>query len=132
MFGATLEVPSYTLAPDAATIRGLPSTLIDIPELRAVESSDAEGPYSEIHLPEYFPPGSILVYSTHMEGLDATLDAFCAEGGDEAFDRLDLVDLNVLVHRADGEEKDATGRSRQTLWTGPILTLRSRRWYRHI
>lgn len=30
-------------------------------------------------------------------------------GADDAFGDLDLVDLNVILHRADGEEKDATG-----------------------
>lgn len=30
-------------------------------------------------------------------------------GADEAFGDLDLVDLNVVLHRADGEERDATG-----------------------
>jgi hypothetical protein len=38
--------------------------------------------------------------------LDATIQA----GADEAFAELDLVDLNVVLHRADGEEKDATGK----------------------
>lgn len=37
--------------------------------------------------------------------LDATIQA----GADGAFADLDLVDLNVVLHRADGEEKDATG-----------------------
>jgi glycogen debranching enzyme len=39
--------------------------------------------------------------------LDATLQA----GAEKAFADLDLVDLNVILHRADGEEKDATGKS---------------------
>ena len=39
--------------------------------------------------------------------LDSTLQA----GADEAFADLDLVDLNVVLHRADGEEQDATGKS---------------------
>jgi glycogen debranching enzyme len=39
--------------------------------------------------------------------LDSTIQA----GADEAFADLDLVDLNVILHRADGEEKDATGMS---------------------
>jgi glycogen debranching enzyme len=37
------------------------------------------------------------------------LDAICSSGADEAMSDLDLVDLNVVLHRADGEEKDATG-----------------------
>jgi len=37
------------------------------------------------------------------------LDTTIQSGANEAFAELDLVDLNVILHRADGEEKDATG-----------------------
>ena len=40
------------------------------------------------------------------------LDSSIQSGAVEAFAELDLVDLNVILHRADGEEKDATGESR--------------------
>jgi len=39
------------------------------------------------------------------------LDTTIQSGANEAFAELDLVDLNVILHRADGEEKDATGMS---------------------
>ena len=39
------------------------------------------------------------------------LDTTIQSGADAAFAELDLVDLNVVLHRADGEEKDATGES---------------------
>jgi glycogen debranching enzyme len=39
------------------------------------------------------------------------LDEICTSGAEEAFGELDLVDLNVILHRADGEERDATGMS---------------------
>lgn len=74
-----------------------------------LETSDADGPYSEITVPDNFPPGSILLFSTQIEGLDPSLDTLCKTGADEAFKNLDLVDLNVLLHRADAEERDATG-----------------------
>lgn len=38
------------------------------------------------------------------------LDDICKNGAEEAFAELDLVDLNVILYRADGEERDATGR----------------------
>ena len=37
------------------------------------------------------------------------LDTTIQSGANEAFAELDLVDLNVILHRADGEEEDATG-----------------------
>lgn len=39
------------------------------------------------------------------------LETSIQAGAHEAFADLDLVDLNVILHRADGEEKDATGQS---------------------
>ena len=59
------------------------------------------------------------------------LDAFCKSGAERAFAQLDLVDLNVILHRADGEEQDATGRASQvTLEINALWTCR-RRWYLH-
>lgn len=72
------------------------------------EGVDGDEPFTEIIVPDTFPPGSILVFETQMQGIDPTLDDFCKAGVDAAFGDLDLVDLNVLLHRCDGEEKDAT------------------------
>jgi len=70
---------------------------------------DENGDYTEISVPSTFNPGSILVFATSMDEMSPDLDAFCREGADAAMADLDLVDLNVLLHRADGEERDATG-----------------------
>lgn len=55
-----------------------------------------------------------MVFATQMEGIDKDLDTFCKAGVDEAFISagLDWVDLNVVLFRSDGEEKDATGKIR--------------------
>ena len=87
----------------------MPGKIKQIDTFETGFNCDGEGPYSEIVVPEYFPPGSVMVFSTQMEGIDPTLDEFCKSGVNEAFADLDLVDLNVLLHRCDGEEKDATG-----------------------
>ena len=108
--GSSIDISSYELVPDAEIIRGLPTTLINLPEVFALERSDADGPYSEIIVPDTFPPGSIMLFATHMEGLGPSLDSMCASGADEAFQNLGLVDLNALIFRADGEERDATGK----------------------
>lgn len=44
-----------------------------------------------------------------MQAMPKDLDDLCKSGADEAFSDLDLVDLNCILHRADGEERDATG-----------------------
>ncbi len=91
-------------------LRGLTSTLTEIPQVIAYEGSDGDGPFSEISIPDTFPPGSILLFATQLEGIDVSLDILCTSGADEAFEDLDLVDLNVVLYRADGEERDATGK----------------------
>ena len=50
-----------------------------------------------------------MIFETQLEGLDPTLDKLCGSGAEDAFQDLDLVDLNVLLYRAEGEEMDATG-----------------------
>ena len=82
--------------------------LVELPPVVVPQGLDDEGPFAEVVVPEYFPPGSIMVFETHLQGMDPTLDAFCSSGADEAFGDLDLVDLNVVLYRAEGEERDAT------------------------
>lgn len=79
-----------------------------MPTVVPPQGLDGEGPFSEIVVPESFPPGSIMLFETQMVELDTDLDTFCASGAQEAFGELDLVDLNVVLHRAEGEERDAT------------------------
>ena len=92
------------------TLHGLPSKLLDTPSIVMPQGLDSEGPYTEIIVPENFPPGSIMVFETQLQGLDPTLEAFCSSGAREAFDELDLVDLNIILYRVDSEERDATMR----------------------
>ncbi|KII87207.1 glycoside hydrolase family 13 protein [Plicaturopsis crispa FD-325 SS-3] len=108
IFGASINIPSYDIPDDPKTLRGLPSKLVDIEPVSVTQGADAEGPFSDVVVPDYFPPGSIMVFETHVHGLDASLDTFCVRGAADAFADLDLVDLNVVLHRADGEERDAT------------------------
>ena len=90
-------------------MKGLPGKLVEMSPVVASQGLDAEGPYGEVVVPEYFPPGSFMLFETQPQGLDQSLDTFCGSGAEEAFADLNLVDLNVMLHRADGEERDATG-----------------------
>ncbi|KAH9935947.1 glycoside hydrolase family 13 protein [Epithele typhae] len=108
VFGAHVEFSGYDVPEDLETLRGLPGKMVDIPEVVVPQGSDEEGPYAEIVVPDYFPPGSFMVFQTQLQGIDNDLDAFCSQGADAAFGNLDLVDLNIVLHRAEGEERDAT------------------------
>lgn len=106
--GASVDISAQEVSADAKTLRGLPSKLIDLAPIQPIEGYDHQGAYSELVVPDYFPPGSIMLFETHAIDHDTLLDEFCASGAREAFGDLDLVDLNVVLHRADGEERDAT------------------------
>lgn len=49
-----------------------------------------------------------MLFETQLQGIEEDLDTFCRSGADDAFKDLDFVDLNVVLHRAEGEELDAT------------------------
>ncbi|KAF8478259.1 glycoside hydrolase family 13 protein [Gautieria morchelliformis] len=108
ILGFGIDIPSYEVDADNRIIHGLPSQLIDIAPVTPTEGSSEDGPFSEITIPEVFPPGSILLFVTQLQDVEMQLDEFCRQGADEAFRTLDLVDLNVVLYRADGEERDAT------------------------
>lgn len=106
--GYTIDIPSYETVKDESTLRGLPGKITEIPTIVVPQGLDAEGPFSEIIVPEYFPPGSFILFETRLEGLDPGLDQLCASGAEQAFKDLDLVELNVVLFRCEGEERDAT------------------------
>lgn len=105
--GATLHIASYDLPRDT-TLNGLPSQLVDIPAVNPTHGADHEGVFTEIAVPQDFPPGSIMLFETQLEDYDADLEMLCRSGVQEMLAELSLVDLNVLLYRADSEERDAT------------------------
>lgn len=109
ILGKSLEVTSTDAPKDEQYLNGLPSQLVDLaePEVRTTEEGGRLR-YSEIVVPDFFPPGSVMLFATEMENIDHDIDARCLSGADQAMSNLDLVDLNALLYRADGEEKDVT------------------------
>jgi glycogen debranching enzyme len=108
VYGVKVEVTSHKDISDAKTLRGLPVNVIDLPAIQVEDKSDGEGTFCEINIPGDFPPGSVAIFATSTTSLTATLDAFCVADATAAFAGLDLVDLNVVMYRADGEERDFT------------------------
>ena len=49
-----------------------------------------------------------MLFETQLQEYDPELDTFCVDGAQDAFGDLDLLDLNVVLHRPDVEERDAT------------------------
>ncbi|KXN86634.1 Glycogen debranching enzyme [Leucoagaricus sp. SymC.cos] len=108
ILGASIDIVSDKSGGDGIYLQGLTAGLLELPEVVASQGLDTEGLFTEIIVPEVFPPGSIMVFETQLQDYDPSLDTFCTSGAQEAFGDLDLVDLNVILHRADGEEHDAT------------------------
>ncbi|GAA93973.1 glycoside hydrolase family 13 protein [Mixia osmundae IAM 14324] len=94
---------------DKKILKGLPAELIALTAPKVQGLTDEAGFYAELTIPDDFAPGSVLIFATSMPNLDAKLDALCLSGDKKAFAELDEVDLNVVMYRADGEERDATG-----------------------
>ena len=92
---------------DKQYLRGLPASTKDTRGLKV----ENQGDDTTIIVPEAFPPGSIALFETwvpsaeHSEGLDK----YVTTGARAAFKDLKLRDLNFVLYRADGEEKDMSG-----------------------
>ncbi|KAJ3850530.1 glycoside hydrolase family 13 protein [Lentinula lateritia] len=108
IMGASIDITSYNVSADAKTLKGLPHKLVEMSPVVVPQGLDDESPYSEIIVPEYFPPGSIMLFETHLQDHDASLEEFVVSNSQEIFGNLGLVELNVVLYRADGEERDAT------------------------
>ncbi|GAA6064028.1 hypothetical protein JCM10212_004260 [Sporobolomyces blumeae] len=109
--GSTVKINSSASRDTDSTLRGLDATIAPISEVKASFETDSSTgqSYSTVSVPDEFPRGSVMVFATWMDELPADLDKVCAEGAKEAFGELGMVELNVVLYRADGEERDATG-----------------------
>lgn len=102
---------SYTLEKtgdyqkDDEKLTSIPTKAVEIPSPR-IETNE-EG--SKIFVDDNFGPGSIAVFSTKIEGVDASLDEYVRSGAVEASVDLDLYDLNAVLYRCEAEELDASG-----------------------
>ena len=110
----TLEVDDSEIAREQCydnptLLTGLPSRTKNIKGFEIEHTGDD----STITVPEYFPPGSIALFETwipsaeHSEGLSR----FIASSTDQAFGKLDLIDLNFLLYRCEAEERESSGGS---------------------
>ncbi|KAI6042102.1 glycoside hydrolase family 13 protein [Pisolithus marmoratus] len=106
--GFAIDILSHEISEDPELLRGLSARLIELPEVPVEQKNLVSEPCCSFGPPEYFPPGSIMIFETQLERVDLELDQFCKSDAESAFGGLDLVDLNVVLHRADTEERDAT------------------------
>ncbi|OBT69933.1 hypothetical protein VE03_00418 [Pseudogymnoascus sp. 23342-1-I1] len=106
-----LEVDDSEEARDAVLgdkqfLKGLPSKVTSVPGIN-MESKDDE---TVITMGEKFPPGSIALFETWIPAAEhaSGLDTHVTSGAKEAFSKVDLVDLNFIMYRCEGEELDSS------------------------
>ncbi|KAL5345575.1 bifunctional 4-alpha-glucanotransferase/amylo-alpha-1,6-glucosidase [Pseudogymnoascus australis] len=106
-----LEVDDSEEARDTALgdkqyLKGLPSKVTSVPGIN-MESKDDE---TVITMGEKFPPGSIALFETWIPAAEHSsgLDTYVTSGAKEAFSNVDLVDLNFIMYRCEGEELDSS------------------------
>ncbi|KAF3916690.1 4-alpha-glucanotransferase [Dactylellina cionopaga] len=93
-----------SVANDPNLIRGLPSKVVDL----AKPTIRDEGNNTVVTVPDEFPPGSIILMKTWIPTIDKSvdLDKLAVSGGAQAFQNVSLTDLNFILYRCDGEERD--------------------------
>jgi glycogen debranching enzyme len=101
-----LEVHRTTQIYDSKYLRGLHANVDELQHPQISITKDWQGEHFEIVVPDYFPPGSICLLRTWVDNYDDTINTFVRSGADEAMSNLSLVDLNALLFRCDGEERD--------------------------
>ncbi|KAL9030239.1 MAG: hypothetical protein Q9196_001617 [Gyalolechia fulgens] len=91
---------------DKAFLRGLPSSVSDLPGVGLAVKEDE----TVITMPSHFPPGSIAIFETWIPGAEHTegLDQLVTSGATEAFSSSSLVDLNFIMYRSEPEERDTS------------------------
>jgi glycogen debranching enzyme len=87
-------------------LQGLDTKIEDLEHPKISVGRDWQGEVTEIVVPDFFPPGAICLMKTWVDNYDDTIDTFVRTGADEAMSGLSLVDLNALLYRCDGEERD--------------------------
>ncbi len=71
---------------------------------------DVNGSDTTITVRDKFPPGCIALFETYIPAAEHSsgLDTFVTSGAKEAFNKLNLVDLNFAVYRSEAEERDGS------------------------
>ncbi|KAK9455693.1 hypothetical protein V1511DRAFT_308976 [Dipodascopsis uninucleata] len=85
-------------------LNGIPVEVVKLDEPQIVFNSMYG--YSEVKLPEKFPPGSIALMQTWIPSAEESVDDYVASGAVDAVKDLNLIELNIVLYRCEAEERD--------------------------
>ncbi|RUP51575.1 glycogen debranching enzyme [Jimgerdemannia flammicorona] len=108
IFAAHLVVKSRENLSDKATLRGLPSRLESLAAPTIRNLSDGQGPYTEIVVPPLFPSGSVMLLRTWVENSSEDIHDLVSNCHADVFKNLNLVEMNIVLYRCEGEERDVS------------------------
>ncbi|MBW0479917.1 hypothetical protein O181_019632 [Austropuccinia psidii MF-1] len=121
VLGSTLQILDTKNPSTETTLKGFKAILKPIEPKPGEElvkpGSDSEGHFVDIIVPEKFPPGSLMLFKTRMNELSVDRgpgkrgdwESFVREGVDASLTGVEIADLNLILYKTDGEERDCTG-----------------------
>ncbi|KAF9209730.1 hypothetical protein BGZ49_001800 [Haplosporangium sp. Z 27] len=110
-----LEVTSRTIEKSPDYLEGLPSKIVQLESPKISVLSDAQGPFTQVEIPDHFPGGSIILIETSVSNkVPSNIKEIVQTVPENVFGNLDWVSLNIVLYRCDGEERDLT-RKRQDM-----------------
>lgn len=86
------------------TITGVPVRVVELETPKLELTPDG----TSVTLPADFPPGSIALFASQMQGVDENLDSYVSQGAEEAAANLSLDHINAWLYRAESEERDSS------------------------
>ncbi|KAI7871254.1 glycogen debranching enzyme [Spinellus fusiger] len=108
VLGASLGIKGST-AVDTKVLSGLPTHVEHLSPPVMLQQEDDKGDYTQVVLPDVFPPGSVYVIKTSIGNTYRHVRSLITTMEDAVLKDFTLLDCNVVLYRSEGEEMDATG-----------------------
>lgn len=91
---------------DDEELVGIPTEVVQLNKPSIEYNSEKNGSIIRPLDSGEFPQGSIAIFKTYQYDVNKDLDSLCRSGASEAVSQLDLIDMNVLLYKVEGEERE--------------------------
>jgi glycogen debranching enzyme len=89
---------------DENQLNAIPTEVVPVDEPKITYNENTEN--TTIKFKDAIPQGSFVLLRTFVTAIEYGLDQFVRSGADEALEKVDLLDLNVIMYRCEAEERD--------------------------